>query len=256
MDKNATDHAQTTEAANMDSALLGHGSDWWSGAMIGSLGLAAFVAVLVVAATAGLVIVQKREAVSAKAELERYKSTADGKIAEAKTLGIKAGSDSAAARTESAQANARASDFENQAAQARLEAEKIKQAVAWRTIPEDVTRSLISELSAHKGSVNLRWTNGDPEAMFVAIEFSQILGKAGWKIGSGASTMRLLPFGIHIPNDDSADGKALRAAFEKVHIQFSAEPWPSNAFGLEFAVERIPNAPELYIGSRPPPALP
>lgn len=59
-------HATTTTMANMDSSvLLGHGSDWWSVAMLASLGLAAVVAAIVAGTTAGLIVVQKREALVA-----------------------------------------------------------------------------------------------------------------------------------------------------------------------------------------------
>jgi hypothetical protein len=75
----------------MESALvLGRSSDWWNGAMLISLGVAAFVALLVAAATTGAVIASKREAVAASNELDRYKSQAAIQISEANARALEA----------------------------------------------------------------------------------------------------------------------------------------------------------------------
>ena len=54
----------------MPTELLGHGSDWWNGAMLLSLGFAALAAVFVVAATAGVIAVQRREAAASAEKIE------------------------------------------------------------------------------------------------------------------------------------------------------------------------------------------
>jgi hypothetical protein len=254
--KVTTNQVNTTASANMDSTLFGHDSDWWSGAMLLSLLLAFVVAGLVAAATAGVIVVQKREAIAAKAELERYKSAADGKIADARREGIDAGKKATDAELKAAQANERAAGLEKEAALAQLETEKIKAVVAWRTLEPKAAASLESALAAHPGSVNLRWTDGDPEAMFLAIQFDQLLNKAHWKVAAGASKLGgMLPFGIHVPQESSTDGKVLRAALSAAQIPFTAVPWPPSTGGLEFNTSRIDGAPELYIGSRHPPSL-
>jgi hypothetical protein len=87
----AAPHAATTKRPIMESALvLGRSSDWWNGAMLISLGVAAFVALLVAAATTGAVIASKREAVAASNELDRYKSQAAIQISEANARALEA----------------------------------------------------------------------------------------------------------------------------------------------------------------------
>jgi hypothetical protein len=96
----------------MDNSLLGHGSDWWNGAMLISLALAALVAFLVAAATTGVIIVQKREAGVANAELARYKLTVEGQVADAKKEGIEAGKAASGALLRAAEATERAAKAE------------------------------------------------------------------------------------------------------------------------------------------------
>jgi hypothetical protein len=56
----------------MGIELLGHGLDWWNGALLFALVLAAVAAFAVVATTTGVIIVQKREA---RASAEKLAAT-------------------------------------------------------------------------------------------------------------------------------------------------------------------------------------
>jgi len=56
----------------MEIELLGHGLDWWNGALLFALVLAAVAAFAVVATTTGVIIVQKREA---RASAEKLATT-------------------------------------------------------------------------------------------------------------------------------------------------------------------------------------
>jgi hypothetical protein len=68
------DTPQTMETATkMPTTLLGHGSDWWNSVGLVSLGLVAVVAILVMLAQAGVIVVQRRESSAAKAAFEKYK---------------------------------------------------------------------------------------------------------------------------------------------------------------------------------------
>jgi hypothetical protein len=83
---------KVTKKPNMDSSsFLGRSADWWNGMMLVTLVIAGIVAFLVAAATTGAVVATKREAVASQTELERYKLTVDGRIADAKREGIEAG---------------------------------------------------------------------------------------------------------------------------------------------------------------------
>jgi hypothetical protein len=70
------DRAQTANPirARMSTDLLGHGADWWNGALIIALIAVAMAAVAVVAATMGVVIVQKRDAEQARHETESMRT--------------------------------------------------------------------------------------------------------------------------------------------------------------------------------------
>lgn len=96
--------------------------------------------------------------------------------------------------------------------------------------------------------------DGDPESLFLAIQFSQILGKAGWQIAPGAlKPVNAIVFGIRLPDDSGESALMLRKSFSKSKIPFDTNPVP---LGPSFNVSTIEGAPMLMIGSRPPPQLP
>src|ERR1700743_2077330 len=126
---------QNTTRPTVTTDLLGHGSGWWSVAMLWALGIAALAAVLVVIATAAVVEVQKREADAANAELARYKIEAGGKISSAN----------------------------DRATAAELETQQLKAKFSWRTISTEQRAQLLQVLAAHPGAVNIQFQTGDPE---------------------------------------------------------------------------------------------
>lgn len=143
------------------------------------------------------------------------------------------------------------------AAVARLETEKLKAGVAWRTISADKALALERALAAKPGSVNLRYTDGDPEALFLAIQLSQIFRKANWQIAPGSLKQgNAIIFGLVLPDAAGADAISLREAFTVAQITFSPGPMPNTGTSTSFNVTTIPNAPMLMVGSRPPPQLP
>jgi hypothetical protein len=156
------------------------------------------------------------------------------------------------AKAASSRANARAAELEKEAANARLETERIKEAVAWRVIPPESGSKLEKVLSANPGSVNLRYMDGDPEALFLAIQISQILNKCNWKVAPGAvKPDNAIVFGIVLPDGHGVDAKTLRAAFSEAKVPFSTNPLPSA--GVSFSISTIQGAPTLMIGSKKPP---
>lgn len=159
------------------------------------------------------------------------------------------------AQLDIAKANERGAKLENEAAVAKLETEKLKQVVAWRIIPPEATTELEKVLSGKPGSVNLRYTDGDPEALFLAIQISQILGKAKWQVAPGAEKFsNAIQFGIALPDSAGADAQTLRSAFAAAKIPFSRGPLPPP--GIGFSVSDINGAPTLMIGSRMPVHIP
>jgi hypothetical protein len=162
--------------------------------------------------------------------------------------------DMARVQHDTAQANERAAQLEKDAANARLETERLKQTVAWRTIPPQVATTLENALAAKPGSVNLRYTDGDPESLYLAIQFSQIFTKAKWQVAPGSLKLNAIVFGIFLP-DIAGDGQSLRAAFSAANIAFTTEPLPASGSSVSFNVATITGAPMLLIGSKPPAVL-
>ncbi|MHB8624440.1 MAG: hypothetical protein ACYDBA_13975 [Sulfuricaulis sp.] len=150
-----------------------------------------------------------------------------------------------------AQANARSAELEKETADARLETERIKEAVAWRILPSENASELEKVLAAKPGSVNLRYTDGDPEALYLAVQISQILTKAHWQIAPGAvKPSNVIVFGIGLPDATGVDAQTLRKAFSEAKVAFATTPIPES--GVSFNVSTIPGAPILMVGSKRP----
>jgi hypothetical protein len=147
-----------------------------------------------------------------------------------------------------------AAKAEKEAANARLETERIKESVAWRMIPPKSALELEKVLAAKPGSVNLRYMDGDPEALFLAIQISEILSKAHWNVAPGAiKPANAIVFGIGLPDVASVDAQTLRVAFSAANMPFSTNALPKP--GVGFSISTIEGAPILMIGSKKP-ALP
>jgi hypothetical protein len=96
--------------------------------------------------------------------------------------------------------------------------------------------------------------DGDPEALFLAIQISQILSKAHWKVAPGAvKPDNAIVFGIGLPDVAGVDVQTLRVAFSAAKVPFSTNALPPA--GVSFSISTIEGAPILMIGSKKP-ALP
>jgi hypothetical protein len=130
--------------------MLGLSLDGWNNVMLYCLAFVAIAAISVGVAQYVIIQLAKQEAADSKAEFDKYKLTVEGKVADAKKEGIEAGK-------AAGNALVRAAELEKEAANARLETERLKQVVAWRSILPDNTSKLESALAAKPGSVNLRY---------------------------------------------------------------------------------------------------
>jgi hypothetical protein len=226
--------------------MLGLGLDSWNNIMLFFLAVAAVAAAVVGFSTYATIQLAKQEAADSKREFDAYKLTVEGKVADAKSAGIKAGETAGNALV-------RAAELEKEAANAKLETEKIKQVVAWRSILPHEASSLEKVLMAKPGSVNLRWMDGDPEALFLAIQIAQLLSKAHWQVAPGAvKPPNTIMFGISLP-DTNPDGQTLREAFTSAQMPFATDAVPP---GIGFSISEIAGAPTLMVGSRRPPQFP
>ena len=224
--------------------MFGLGVDSWNNIIVVFLAIAAVAAIVVGASTFAVIRLQKVEAKNAHDAFELYKLSVASQVADAKKEGIEAGK-------AAGNALVRAAELEKEAANARLETEKIKKVVAWRMVPPESVIKLEQVLSAKPGSVNLRYMDGDPEALFLAIQISQLLSKANWQVASGSfKPSNAIIFGVILPNADSIDAQTLRKAFSEANISFSTDAVPQS--GVSFSVSTISGAPTLMIGSKMP----
>jgi hypothetical protein len=121
--------------------------------------------------------------------------------------------------------------------------------VKWRSIPDGT--AFERTLAAQPGAVNLRWQDGDPEALFLAIQISQILQQAGWQVAPGSfKPANSILFGVVLPPVAGVDADTLRDALKAARIPFSSVPVSSD--GASFNVSTINGAPFLMVGSRMP----
>ena len=225
---------QTMESANAAAStlFLGHNGEWWDFCLILSVIVAALAALAVGITTAGSLVSHKREAIAAEKALDRYKLETGKQISAANAAGDAAKAD---------------------AAKARLEQEKLKAQLAWRTIPPNVASKLLEALKSNPGSVNFRYVDGDPETLYLAVQLSEILSKAGWQVAPGSIKVgNILLFDIHIPDGQGEVGSRLQAAFASAGIKVWHETLPQQNSSVELNMTRIPDAPMLIVGSKRP----
>lgn len=244
----ATTQTDNTAFSRKVRRMLGLDLHGWEQLMLLSLLGAGALAIAVFVTTASVVVLQRHETTEANKELEKYKLSVDGRVADAKKEGIEAGK-------VAGNALVRAAELERDAAVARLQTEQIKQVVAWRVIPPEKVIKLRESLAAKPGRVNLRFTNGDAEALFLAIQISRILTDAGWQVAPGSENSNALLFGLHLPEPLNEDMTSLRSAFTAVEIPFSTQGVPNTGSSVGMNISTFPGAPTLIIGSRPPPIL-
>jgi len=114
----------------------------------------------------------------------------------------------AGAQAQAATATERAAALENDAAQARLELERLKSIVNWRVLdPAKLTR-LATALGRSKGSVTLRYVATDAESVAMAVQLSRAFeaanaatGRIIWELGPDAHVYaNRLVFLTHVPD--------------------------------------------------------
>jgi hypothetical protein len=240
--------------------MLGLSLDTWTNIMLSSLAAAALAAAIVGVSTYSVVQLQKKEAVDAQAAFEQYKISAkrDSEVAIAKAhadADVKINSTRDDANLQIERLHQQNLILEKQANDARLQTEQIKQVVAWRSISVETADKLRKALSMNPGRVNLRFTDGDPEALFLAIQLSKILSDSGWQVAAGSEKSNSVVFGIILPDPLNEEMRLLREAFTKAQIPFSTEALPDTGTHVAFNVASIPGAPTLMVGSRSPMVL-
>jgi hypothetical protein len=176
---------------------------------------------------------------------DRVQSEADQKIA--------------SANAEAAKANERAISLENDAAQAKLEQEKLKQLLAWRTLSEIEIKSLTDVLKKIPESVprwvSLQYVLNDSESLYLTLQISRIFEENGWNVTLHACTwVNTIIVGLHITGDNDVSA-ALRSAFSAAKLDFSIEHVEEpNSFTTDGPRPSVPTRHGLIVvGSKAPP---
>jgi hypothetical protein len=171
--------------------------DTWNNIMVGALWVAAVAAVAVVVATRVSIDLGMRETAQAQAELDRYKASAEAKVAEARQEGLAAGRAAADANTRAAEANEQAAraqlelahtnerllQEQRRLADARWRLERVERGVMPRGISAQQAQAIVERLRAIRslGSVDIV-TVDSRETLIFAARVMTILRDAGIEV--------------------------------------------------------------------------
>lgn len=189
-------------------------------------------------------------------EIEIRRLEANVSIDKAQSLATIASAEAAKARERASLAderaeiaNSRAAELERQAAIARLETERIKQRVSWRTISSNNISRITDILKSNDaGRINICALANDAEAKNLAIILSRIFLSSGWQVGvSDVSFTGGSIFGIFIDQKITSLDRVLRILEDDgLKVTNETRLMYSSAIG-----SYIEGAPTIYIGSKP-----
>jgi hypothetical protein len=164
---------------------------------------------------------------------------ADERISENKVESLRAVAGGASANEVAARANERAATLENEAEQARLETERLRQQMAWRRLSEGQIETSASGLAGLAIPLQMAAIANDPESMLFASDIRRALQAVGIETQIDSVIMSGAVVGIVVkgPKDDNTlrVGRAFQAA--GLYVQFQVK-----AGNLE-----------ILVGSKPPP---
>jgi len=191
----------------MGSLVFGLSLDLWNNLIVAFGIISGTFVVLTGGATYIAFELQKQEASAAQVEFIKYKAGVAAEVAKA--------------NADAAEANERAAKLEKEASSARLETERLKAQLSWRTLSKDAADHLLTSLVKETGSVNIWYTMSDPEAEYLAIQLVNIFTLAHWNVGFASYSLSGgLIFGIKVPQSDDHGFSVISSAFAEAHLQF------------------------------------
>jgi hypothetical protein len=212
--------------------------DTWNNLIVGFGVLSGAFVLLTGAATYIAFQLQKAEAADAADSFNRYKLATEKQI----------------------------SDANESAEKARLEQERLKQLVSWRTLDAANVSALVAELSKGSGEVDIGFIPSDPESKYFALK---VLGDAfiaannsgtvpKWHVYLRAWQSDGMIFGIAIPGPENDQVELMRRAFSAAHIEFSSGDLPEETPPIPIGAGlKYTPAPKhdvfILIGLRSPP---
>jgi hypothetical protein len=141
--------------------VLGLGLDSWNNLIVGLAALAGLFAVLAAIATYIAFQLQKAEAVAAKREFEQYKLTVEGRVADAKQEGIKAGQTATDAQTKTKDLDQRT-------------------LARWRQFDRGKFLSVLGD--GPHGVVEIIYGEEDEESFALSLSLRAAIESAGWTV--------------------------------------------------------------------------
>lgn len=149
-------------------------------------------------------------------------------------------------------AHERAAGLERDAEQARVQHERLKEQVAWRTMSPETFSALANALKNGSGRVTLAYMIVDTEAMYFGYQISRALHLANtWLVQLEPRTYSdVLLLGLTITGRNPAAVRALRDAFKTSGLEFYSDDVPDPHLSI-----RPPEPPDalIMIGAKRPP---
>jgi hypothetical protein len=141
----------------------------------------------------------------------------------------KANADIASAQIAIADARRQTAALEKEAAAARLEQERLKEQLAWRSLSPMQSDTLRTALANVRGTVFIEYAQNDPEATSFAIQLSHLFDTSRWQIGAGTVAYPTAAvFGLFIRGPGGNQTlQSVREAFAQVGVAFSTDPPPN-----------------------------
>ena len=242
-------------------ALFGHDQQWWLdsfntwliwGAILGAIG-----SVLVGICTAITISLSRQIRDHDIAAANAYQVKVRGDIGTAYGQGIVAGERAVRAEATAlataanlARANERAAALQKEAAATALQAEILKSRISWRELTHRQREILESDGKQVLGTVNVEYTDSDPEALSLALQITRSLREAGLNVGIAAVKLpNDLIFGFRCDDRGSESGRKLADIFERAGISITREQIPG-AIGFNSTLVNEPIA-TVFVGSKP-----
>lgn len=190
----------------------------WEILMVFSLTMVAF-------ATLFVMILTRKEAAEIKQEYDTYKLSVDGKVAEAKVEGIKAGEAVGAALVRAASLEKEAAALTKEGEEAKRETERLKAQVAWRRLSADQHKLIVDDLSGKTLSIHFDYSQNDPEAMQFSEELLQAIKDAGIIAYTHPLVAPPAPPGVIVFGIASDPAfQAMKSALERAGVLFKLAP--------------------------------
>lgn len=139
--------------------------------------------------------------------------------------------------------------LEKEAAVARLEQERLKERLAWRTLTSEQLEKLKESLSSAPSLINIEFVSNDTEAQYLAIQIANVLIDAKWQIGMMQVTYAgTLFFGVTIPDSSGEGTELMRRAFRHANLGFGTAKGPDT--GPMGYGARVDTAASIIVGSQ------